>query len=71
MNPVDEGGGTVVAGGRSVNAWLMPPVALTIAVDLPLTAPAWAVNVALVIPVPIVTDAGTDKLALVELSEKL
>jgi hypothetical protein len=49
----------------------MPPGELTTAVDLTVTAAAWAVNVALVIPGPIVTDAGTDRLPVVEVREKL
>jgi len=69
LSPACEDG--VPGAGRSVNTCDPPPKALTTAVDLTATEAACAVNVALIIPVPIVTDGGTDRLTLLELREKV
>ena len=57
--------------GSSVNACKAPPSAVTEAEVLVVTAAAFTVNVAAVIPGPIVTDCGDVRLALEEPSAKV
>jgi len=63
--------GLFVPCGSSVRICDPAPVAVTVTAVLALTAVAWAVNVVDVAPAPIVADRGTERLALLELRDKV